>query len=512
MARAFTISNLYIKGLFGYVGTGGEVQNLGLFNAGGLVGWNSGTIENCYATGNVTGIGYTGGLVGWNSGTIRNCYATAEVTGTGYTGGLVGENNGGTITNCYAIGNVTGTGSRYASVGGLVGYNGGTISDCYAAGNVSATGSGNVQVGGLVGYNGHGDTISNCYATGNVSATDSGTASIGGLVGSSSSFRRITNCYFSSETAGLTAGIGGTRAVQTGVRSLSAARLKSFTPSSWSTKNWDFGNTSQYPALRRYKESEESQVQGDLFCGQPAPRMTCLFVPNGEGIFEIATIEDLNRVQSNLAGHYVLTANLGFTEPSSYASGSVNAAYGPAGGDPATATNAGWTPIGDNTNTFTGTFDGRGFTISNLYINNATTNYAGLFGSVGTGGVVQDLGLLNIHVTGTGSYSSIMHAGGLVGENNGTIRNCYATGEVIGAGRDDVLAGGLVGENNGTISNCYATGEVTGIGRDDVLAGGLVGENSSIISNCYATGDVTGTGTVVNFGGFMGSNGFRGTI
>lgn len=93
---------------------------------GGLVGMFSGTIERSYATGNISGLGYSGGLVGniWQSGTITNAYATGSVTGTSHLGGLVGDiSNQATITNTYATGAVTvvmtGSGDN---VGGLIGF------------------------------------------------------------------------------------------------------------------------------------------------------------------------------------------------------------------------------------------------------------------------------------------------------------------------------------------------------------------------------------------------------
>ena len=97
--------------------------------AGGLVGYlGMGTIMNCYATGNVSGtgdksrnMGYIGGLVGQSSwATITNSYATGNVSGSIYVGGLVGE-NGGSLENCYASGIVSGTNT--STVGGLIGYN-----------------------------------------------------------------------------------------------------------------------------------------------------------------------------------------------------------------------------------------------------------------------------------------------------------------------------------------------------------------------------------------------------
>jgi len=91
-------------GLFGYVGSGGVVKNMGLENVNVVGGWD------------------VGGLVGQNYyGTVSNCYSTGSVSG-GYdrVGGLVGQNYYGTVSNCYSTGSVSG---GYDRVGGLVGYN-----------------------------------------------------------------------------------------------------------------------------------------------------------------------------------------------------------------------------------------------------------------------------------------------------------------------------------------------------------------------------------------------------
>ena len=181
------------------------------------------------------------------------------------------------------------------------------------------------------------------------------------------------------------------------------------------------------------------------------------------------------------------------------------------------ADKVGWAPLGDNSNTYTATFDGRGRTISNLYINRPSTSDVGLFGVLGTGGNVRNLGIEG------GSLSGASSVGGLVGSNIGAISACYATGDASGSS----LVGGLVGNNGGTISACYATGDATGTGntvgglvgnnegtisacyatRDasgSSLVGGLVGNNLGTIIACYATGDATGTGS--NVGGLVGNN------
>jgi hypothetical protein len=185
-------------GLFGNVGTGAIIRNVGLTNVvisstaakvGALVGYNvAGTITNCYSTGTVSGsANAVGGLVGrMDNISISNSYSTATVTETGTganVGGLVGNFNSGTITNSYATGAVTSSGGV---VGGFVGTNvSGTISNSYATGNVSVTATAVNTVGGFAGSNG--GTISNSYATGSVTVTTTGdNFSTGGFAGQSS--------------------------------------------------------------------------------------------------------------------------------------------------------------------------------------------------------------------------------------------------------------------------------------------------------------------------------------
>jgi hypothetical protein len=143
---------------------------------GGLVGYNrGGTVNNCHASGSVTGNTLVGGLVGYNEkGIVSNSYSHASVTGEQGVGGLVGGNDGGTVRNSYSNSNVTG--DWY--VGGLVGYNwnwDAVVGSCYSSGSVS----GNMFIGGLVGHNDYYTTVDISYATGSVT----GNSSVGGLVG-----------------------------------------------------------------------------------------------------------------------------------------------------------------------------------------------------------------------------------------------------------------------------------------------------------------------------------------
>ena len=160
-----------------------------------------------------------------------------------------------------------------------------------------------------------------------------------------------------------------------------------------------------------------------------------------------------------------------------------------------------WTPIGNDSNQYKGTFDGNGHTITGLKVDIQSDNiiYAGLFGCLGAGGTIKNVSLTDSKITCSGNRVSV---GGVCGWNDyGTIENCYNTGDVSGTGTSSygyVYAGGVCGWNTGTIENCYNTGDVSGTGTSSYgsgYAGGVCGFNDGTIENCYNTGDVSGTST-----------------
>ena len=183
---------------------------------------------------------------------------------------------------------------------------------------------------------------------------------------------------------------------------------------------------------------------------------------------------------------YELFRPLDFDEADSYASGIVNTVL---------ITGAGWLPIGTRTQGFNATFDGNGHTISNLFIDRTgrlnNLGVVGLYGSTGRSGVIREIGLVGVNVSG------VHYVGGLVGYNEGTVSGSYATGSVTGG--SDV--GGLAGYNDGAIGNSYATGTVTG---SSGYVGGLAGSSNGTISDSYATGSVSGKGKAV--GGLAGGS------
>ena len=165
---------------------------------GGLIGYNfnNSPVNDCYATGSVSGNGEVGGLIGKNqTALLSNCYATGNVSGGKHVGGLFGYNQLGSITNCYATGNIIGD----EGVGGLVGYNyEGSFSNCYALGD--ATGS--IYVGGFVGYNILG-SITECFAEGKITAGGNKAEYAGGFAGRNDS-GSISYCYAIGDVDGKT--------------------------------------------------------------------------------------------------------------------------------------------------------------------------------------------------------------------------------------------------------------------------------------------------------------------
>ena len=267
-------------------------------SAGSLVGSSSGTITNCYATGNVTSSSdagsSSGGLAGYVNGTITSCYAKGMVSGEGDSGGLVGSaRSGSTITNCYATGDVSSASLHYSSfAGGLVGYvwYGATIKNGYATGNVNSSTSSTSPLyydqpqpfssaGGLLGYfAGAGITLTNCYATGSAisKAPNANNAYASGVFGRADEKAEekstVTACYYSGTVKRGTSGSDLTNVAPVEGQYKTGTQLKALTAATsggWSELNWDFGTTEQLPMLRRYKEDGSgNQVQGELLGGQ----------------------------------------------------------------------------------------------------------------------------------------------------------------------------------------------------------------------------------------------------
>jgi len=287
--NGFTISNLFINrtsdyvALFESTGFLAEIRNLNIEVryisgdefVGGLVAYNradifdcsvkgeisvssskvgllvgsheQNTISRCYVEGYITsGSSSIGGLVGradgftnGNSWEISNSYAKVGINANSYAGGFIGyidDTGTGIIKACYATGNVSADG-RYC--GGFAGWGAEIISDCYALGNAT---SNSRDVGGFMGYNSR-TTINSSYSIGEAV----GSSNVGGFAGTNFGSISSTN-YWDTETSGLSNSAGSPTGQTT-------AQLQVQTTASgiyitWSGDVWDFGNASQYPALK----------------------------------------------------------------------------------------------------------------------------------------------------------------------------------------------------------------------------------------------------------------------
>jgi hypothetical protein len=513
---------------------------------GGLVGGNFGLVETSYAAGAVSGNGdadFIGGLVGYNEGSVEASYATGAVNGYFYVGGLVGINYGGAVEASCASGPVNGyyyvgglVGDNYGAVetsqatgavdgffyvGGLVGANfslgganDGLVEASYASGAVTTGGSGSEYIGGLVGFNF--DTVKTSYSTGQVTG-GSNSSFVGGLVGYNEG--EVEESYSSGEASGFS-GVGGLVGY-----SASGTTTASFWDTTTSRQSTSAGGTGD-PTATLLSASTYSNAGWNIgtdlssntwviFDGQTRPMLSMEYSTTITNAHQLQLV-GLN--STTLAADYTLANNIdlsAITIPSDVWGTTLGSGEGfvPIG-------------IGNNTSLFTGTFNGHGHTVDGLYIRvpaeyNPILTAVGLFGAVGEGGNIENVGVTNLQVSG---FTGV---GGLAGYNAGTITNAYSTGTVsgmdsvgglvgynlLGSIRNDYSSalvntsgdgGGLVGFNyEGEISDAYSTGAVTG---GDHIGGLVGGTYYGMISNAYSTGPVISGSGDNSVGGLVGFN------
>ena len=438
----------------------------------GLFGYNQGTIKNVgvvdsYFCGNQN----VGGVCGYNflSGTITGCNNTGTVSGNTGVGGVCGYNNGGKITGCYNTGTVRGSGD---DVGGVCGanYEGGKITGCYNTGTVS----GNEGVGGVCGANYTGGKITGCYNTGTVSGSDS---YVGGVCGQNSS-GTITYCYYLSGKA--TGGISSNN-----VAGSAEAKTEE-----------QFKSGDVYSLLNTALQEAKASVL--FYKGANYPELIMNVPSLDKGVYQITNKEELYAFallvnkKVDASANAVLTADI-TVNTSLLASLNEDGSIKEDGKTVET-----WTPIGNLTLKYAGTFDGQGHTISGLY-KDSNTGYVGLFGY--NQGTIKNVGVVDSY------FKGFNDVGGVCGYNDGgTITDCYNKGSVSGHNGVGGVCGGNV--NKGTITGCYNTGKVSGY----QYVGGVCGHNSSgTITGCYNTGKVSDSGTGTYVGGVCGGNS-NGTI
>ena len=483
-----TISGLYINnksanntGLFGYTAAGSVIENLTISDskiistgnyAGAFVGDLVGGIKNCHTTDtvSVSGNQYVGGIVGeLDSGAyITQCSNKGSVTGASSTvGGLAGRVYSAlstAMTECFNTGSVTGK----SFVGGLTGnlYNGGTISDCYNTGTVKATTG---VAGGLVGQLRSG-AIKNTYQACTVDAPTKG--SVAGNLDFERAQKTLDKVYVLAsglEEVGNKNGCtiqNGTATVKTDaeLKKIAADLGEAFAEDAT-------GINGGYPILEWQNggaaepDPDQPDIDEDGWDGKTAtqPDQT-------DGAWQISNaaefkwFADAAKTTPDIKG--VLTADIDLN-------------------------NQNWTPINKD---FTGTLDGKGKSITNLYCK-AANGSAALF--AGNGGTIQ-----NLNVTGKviGSDGSAI----LVSENTGTITNCTTAGTVAGGN----YAAGVAAKNSGTVENCVNKAAVTGNAQVAGIVAGNTKDRQSgkigLVKGCANSGIIRASGAMA--AGVVASN------
>lgn len=204
---------------------------------------------------------------------------------------------------------------------------------------------------------------------------------------------------------------------------------------------------------------------------------------NEEGVYEISNAGELHWFSNfvnkgNVDADAVLVCDITDNE-------GVLTGYGILAGN--TSAFRTWKPIGNATYKYNGSFDGQGYTVNGLYMNDSTISYGGLFGYTASNAEITEVGIDDSYFKGS------QYIGSISGYNDGKISNSYSFYVIL---QGSSYAGGITGYNNGVIENCYNTGVVNATG----YAGGIAGDktNSSNISNCYYLSNCAtdGSGTV----------------
>jgi hypothetical protein len=556
-------ANGYIGGLTGYVSDASITQSYstgattGDYRVGGLVGQvYYASLSNSFATGSVIGRQYAGGLVGYVfGGSLSNNFATGSVTADVYTGGLLGyirfpplllSSHWAIDTTGQAFGSGASSANNYfgATLAELQCPISSDNAECVISNTLYASWDATVWNFGsnqeLPGLIIEGVVYRDSDGDGSLDGDDAFPNNRAGSVDNDDDGYPdywTTGCDAQCRS---TSGLTLDQFPATGAAWLDAD-LDGF-PDSWalgcdaSCQN-DSGLTLD-TSLNDVDndgviDSQDSDTNGVLNADA-----------DSNGLIDISTLEQLNAVRYNLNGAgrtlseggdndssgcpavivggvlqhqcsgYELTTSLDFD---------TNADGVMDDNDTYWNDGEGWEPIGDNDLPFTGTFDGNGHQIRNLFIDRPSTNYVGLFGYVKR----ETSGLSNLGLTGklmsvkgdydvgglagylsdasvtqsysTGAITGYVYVGGLVGRvTDGSLSDSFATGSVTG----NYDTGGLLGAvTEGSLSDSFATGSVTG----DHRVGGLVGRvTDGSLSDSFATGNVNGNSSV---GGLIGQNG-----
>lgn len=455
-----SINNLYINrptekyvGLFGFLDEKASIKNLGVSNSkitgddtvGIVVGYANryATISKVYSTGAINADRYVGGIAGVSKTDIEYCFSFANITATAYVGGIVGYAYFGSVKQCYFLGKYTVTYTGNAGI--IYGYKYNTYID-----NTNFDFE-NIWSNGILPDI---DTISHRYFK--------------------ELFDYIVSTKVSPELTGTSSDTRGYLSGQIAkIETQSSNEYCNFVH--WLLKDKivsvDSSYTFQVPAYTGNKYYEEllyTAVYHEIYANSSNG-----YFSGGDGSlsdpFKIATFSDLVVLSKSinlLDNHFILVADIN-ADSSRFMNIEGSDALG-------------FFPIGDRSDkaqshgvAFTGTFNGNGHIISNLYINRPSVKFAGLFGGIEDGAMIYDLGVVDADITGS-QFCGIITGYG----SNCRIDRVFSSGSVNSGG-------GLIGYLGESYVNDVFS--LANIKSGSGLVNSLV---SSEISNAYACGNV----------------------
>ena len=462
------------------------------------------------------------------------------INGLNNAGIIAGESHKGSITNCFTSGNMTINHQKYYEgvAGGIVGISSSNISHCFTDVTIVSNQKNKSWIGGIAGINN--SSINTCFAQGlMLDNGPTGYIKKGGIAASETADNHVvTKSYWNKESTATITSRGS--AAEFGLTNAQVSDSTTFIDWDfdhvWSMKKNEIGEkvhpilklslklpiigvtTNFDQAIRQLSETkiyaidEEATVEvisepGYVFKGwfnkgvvlstdkkysfrviesielvAQFDKAEYIFA-GGHGTinspYKIETLEHLQQLSNDSDlwdKHFELIADIDATSTSESHKGK------------------GFSPIGEAYyNYFSGSFNGKGHTISNLTIKRKDQDDIGLFGYVQNTLFIKRLGLINVDFEGNNSV------GGLIGLlSNGTISECFSTGEVNG---NDYVGGFLGYVKNGTTNNNFSSVDATA--RNGWVGGFLGYVDKGVHSNNYATGIVNGKFA----GGFIGRNG-----
>lgn len=450
---------------------------------------------------------------------------------------FIGDIEGGCVKNIAILDSYF-EGSKL--IGGIVGYlNKGIINNCLFSGTVKSQD----QVGGICGAIQGYSTISDCFSNAKI-LVDNADNYCGGICGEGQALIvKLRNCVYNNSFSGEAIKWNSTAGTVEHVTSMTTAEIASGKATHWLNRyqfgdgsigwhqNIDNGQKDAYPVLdnthgvvytsqpcpssgifsnTKPSSSEVQHSWGENnVCTQCGKTKDVLDLVEGfqepsqvGGVYQISTAGELYWFTALVNGNGLLTdgtcpnnsANAVLTSDITINTNVLDESSNLA--EPS-KTHLDWIPIGNSYRPYTGTFDGKGYTVSGLYFNDTSKEKVGLFGRVDSGGKISNVGVLDSY------FEFRMQGGGICGLNYGEINNCTNGGTVIGNNTGSG-AGGVCGMNYGTVKDCHNTGSVSGT---VTCIGGVCGAfYSGSIENCLNEGTVSGTGNTSNsaYGGVCG--------